>query len=369
MKMQDTHPSLASAAPVERRPAAMIWLARLEGPQTMGRGPWFWAAAALLVLAAALYPAFSNAYTVGNAAYFLVWTFMAMGLGVIWGYAGALSFGQTAFFGVAGYGYGILTINLGAAYGLTVLSLVLAVAAAGAFALVIGYFMFYGRIRGVFVGIVTLSVTLVLETFMAQTAGPQWRVGDARLNGFNGMSGMPPLTLPWPGGDIVLYPGIGFYYLMLGLVVLCYLALRMVLNAPFGNVLVAIRENPARTEMLGYDIRLYQTLAFGLGGALAGLSGALYTAWGQYITPSSMGLTSAALPIIWVAVGGRRDITATLLGTLAVLFGFQSLTIYGSQYALVVMGALLLFTVLVAPGGIVAAAMHQLGRSGGKGRR
>ena len=131
---------------------------------------------------------------------------------------------------------------------------------------------------------------------MAQTAGPQWRIGDARLNGFNGMSGMPPLTVPWPGGDIVLYSGTALYYVLLGLVVLCYLGLRMMLNAPFGNVLVAIRENPQRAEMLGYDIRVYQTIAFGLGGALAGLSGALYTAWGQYITPSSMGSPQLRCP-------------------------------------------------------------------------
>jgi urea transport system permease protein len=362
--------SLVDEAAVERRSALRIWLSRLEGPQTMGRGPVFWSLAALMVLAAALYPQFSNPFAVGNAAYFMVWTFMAMGLGVVWGYTGALSFGQTAFFGVAGYGYGILTINFGAAFGFTWIALLISVAAAGLVALMIGYFMFYGRIRGVFIGIVTLSVTLVFETFMAQTAGPQWRVGDARLNGFNGMSGMPPLTIPWPGGDIVLFPGIGLFYTLLVMMVLCYLGLRMLLNAPFGNVLVAIRENPERAEMLGYDIRLYQTLAFGLGGALAGLSGALYTAWGQYITPSSMGLTAAALPIVWVAVGGRRDITATLIGTLAVLFAFQTLTIYGSQYALVVMGALLVFTVLVTPDGLIASAMNRLGRLAGprKGR-
>ena len=247
-------------------------------------------------------------------------------------------------------------------YGLTLVALILAVAIGGLFALVIGYFMFYGRIQGVFVGIVTLSVTLVLETFMAQTAGPQWRIGEARLNGFNGMSGMPPLTLPWFGDDIALYPGPSLYYLLLGLVVICYLGLRIMLNSSFGNVLVAIRENPHRVGMLGYDVRLYQTLAFAIGGAFAALSGALYTAWGQYITPSSMGLTSAALPIIWVAVGGRRDITATLIGTIVVLAGFQSLTIYGSQYALVVMGALLLVTVLAAPQGLVVGAMTFLGR-------
>lgn len=354
----------APVPPARSRPRR--WLTRLEGPQTMGRGPAFWAAMGAVVLAAILYPLFSNDYTVGNAAYFLVWTFMAMGLGVVWGYCGALSFGQTAFFGLAGYAYGVITINIGSAYGLTWLALMLSVGLGGAFALLIGYFMFYGRIKGVFIGIVTLSVTLVLETFMSQTAGPQWAIGQARLNGFNGMSGMPPLTVPWVSGDIVMYSGTTLYYVMLAMVVVVYLGLRMLLNAPFGNVLVAIRENPERTEMLGYDIRLYQMLAFGLGGALAGLSGALYTAWGQYITPSSMGLTSAALPIVWVAVGGRRDITATLLGSILVIAGFQFLTIYGSQYALVVMGALLVFTVMVTPEGVVAAAMHRLGRIFGK---
>jgi branched-chain amino acid transport system permease protein len=299
---------------------------------------------------------------VGNTAYFFTWTFMAMGLSLIWGHGGTLSFGQTAFFGLSGYVYGIISINLGAAYGLTFTALLLAVAGAALFAAVLGYFLFYGGINGVFLGIVTLSVTLVLETFMAQTAGPEWTVGNARLNGFNGMSGMPPLTVPWFGGDIALYADVPLYYLLLVAVVVCYLGLRMLVNSRFGNVLVAIRENPQRAEMLGYDVRRYQLGAFVIGSALAGLSGVFYTAWGQYITPNSMGLTSASLPIIWVAVGGRKDLTATLVGTLAVLFVFQWLTIYGSQYALVVMGALLLITVTVSPQGLVPAVVGLAGR-------
>jgi branched-chain amino acid transport system permease protein len=116
--------------------------------------------------------------------------------------------------------------------------------------------------------------------------------------------------------------------------------------------------------MLGYDIRRYQLGAFVIGSALAGLSGVLYTAWGQYITPSSMGITAAALPIVWVAVGGRSDLTATLVGTLLVLAGFQALTIYGSQYALVVMGALLVATVLLAPEGVIIGLVRLYARFG-----
>jgi len=332
-------------------------LARLEGPQTAGRGPLFWAGFLVVLAGAAVYPLIADGYTVGNTVYFLTWTFMALGLSLIWGYGGALSFGQTAFFGLAGYAYGVLTINVGDAYGFTLVAVVIALAFAAAFAAVLGYFLFFGRISGVFLGIVTLSVTLVLERFMAQTAGPEWRIGAARLNGYNGMSGMPPLTIPWLDGPIVLYPDVALYYVVLGLLVLVYLGLRILVNSRFGNVLVAIRENPERAEMLGYDIRKYQLAAFVVGAALAGLSGVLYTSWGQYITPSSMGITAAALPIVWVAVGGRADLTATLIGTLVVLAGFQALTIYGSQYALVVMGLLLVVTVLVAPQGLIAELM------------
>ncbi|KQT48970.1 ABC transporter permease [Aureimonas sp. Leaf454] len=333
------------------------WLALLEGPQTLGKGLRFWSLFLLVLAAASAYPLFADGYDVGNNVYFFNWAFMALGLSLIWGYGGALSFGQTAFFGVAGYAYSVISINLGDAYGLTLFALLAAVLLSALFAAVLGYFLFFGRISGVFLGIVTLSVTLVLERFMSQTAGPEWKIGAARLNGFNGMGGMPSLTIPWPGGDIALFPDIPLYYVTLALLTLAYLALRILVNSRFGNVLVAIRENPQRAEMLGYDIRRYQLAAFVIGSALAGLSGVLYTSWGNYITPASMGMTAASLPIVWVAVGGRSDLTTTLLGTLLVLAGFQALTIYGSQYAIVVMGLLLVATVLVAPNGLV----HGLG--------
>jgi ABC-type branched-subunit amino acid transport system permease subunit len=256
-------------------------LRRLEGPQTVGRGPAFWVAFAIVLAIACAYPQFSDGYTVGNTVYFFVWVFIALSLCLIWGYGGSLSFGQTAFFGIAGYGYGILTLNFGSAYGFTLIALLLAVALAALFALLLGYFMFFGRIAGVFLGIVTLAVTLMLERFMAQTAGPEWHVGVARLNGFNGMSAMPPLTIPWPGGDIVLFADIGLYYLVLGLLVAIYLGLRILMNSAFGNVIVAIRENPERAEMLGYDVRKYQLITFVIGAALAALSGVLYTVWGH----------------------------------------------------------------------------------------
>jgi branched-chain amino acid transport system permease protein len=90
------------------------------------------------------------------------------------------------------------------------------------------------------------------------------------------------------------------------------------------------------------------------------MSGVLYTLWGSYITPSSMGLTAAALPIIWVAAGGRKDITATLLATVLLTWLSQQLAVKGNQYALIWMGAILLVVVLFAPEGLFVTLWKKL---------
>lgn len=333
----------------------------LNGPQTLGHTRVFWLAFLAVLAVVLLYPVFADAYDVGNMAYLLVWVFMAMGLCLIWGYGGMLSFGQTLFFGIAGYSYGVVAINLGGAVGTTVLALLAALLLCALVAAVLGYFMLWGRIGGVFFGIVTLSATLVLAFFLGQTAGPEWQLGAARLNGFNGMKDMAPLNIPWLGGQTLIFDGVPLYYLEVALMVVLYLGLRMLLNSRFGNVIVAVREDPQRAELLGYDVRKYQLAVFVIGSTLAGLSGVLYTAWGQFITPASIGLPAAIMPIVWVAFSGRGDITATLIGSCVVLWVFQAFTLYSQQAALLLMGVLLLCTVIMAPQGFVIGLL-QLGR-------
>ncbi|CPR17336.1 branched-chain amino acid ABC transporter permease [Brenneria goodwinii] len=312
--------------------------------------PW---AAGFILLAALLLPLGVDSGTIGDFAYFLLWTFCAIGLAAMWGHGGILSFGQTAFFGLAGYAYGVLTLNFGDGVLSTWSGLLLALLLAAAVAAALGYLMFYGGVTGIFIGIVTLSFTLVLETFMSQTAGPQWTIGSARLNGFNGMSGMPPLSLPGPDGELLALEGNAFYYLIIVLLALVYWGVRRLLRSGFGLTLASIRENPRRAEMLGIDIRRYQLLVFVLGGVLSGLSGVLYTLWGSYITPSSMGLTAAAMPVIWVATAGRKNIFGTIVITALLVWLSQWLAVYGSEYAMILLGAILLFVVLAAPNGIL----------------
>jgi ABC-type branched-subunit amino acid transport system permease subunit len=312
-------------------------------------------------------PLVVDANTSGNLAYCLLWAFSAVGLAAMWGYGGILSFGQTAFFGLSGYSYGIFTLNYGDTWFESWLGLGAGLVVSVVVAALIGYMIFYGRIKGVFIGIVTLSVTLVLETFMSQTAGPQWVIGEARLNGYNGMGGMPQLTIPWPGGPLTL-ENASFYYLVLILLIVVYAVMRKLLDGTFGLTLIAIRENPQRAEMLGVDIRRHQWLVFVLGCTLGGLSGALYTIWGSYITPSTMGLTAAAMPVIWVATSGRKSIGGAILGTALLVWLSQNLAVYGSQYALILLGAILLIVVLGAPEGLLPFVTRHLRRVSGRSR-
>jgi len=334
-------------------------LARKSGTsRALHAAPW---------LVALCLPLIVDANTSGNLAYCLLWAFSAVGLAAMWGYGGILSFGQTAFFGLSGYSYGIFTLNYGDIWFESWLGLGVGLMVSVVVAALIGYMIFYGGIKGVFIGIVTLSVTLVLETFMSQTAGPQGAVGEARLNGYSGMGGMAPLTIPWPGGPLTL-ENASFYYLVLALLIVVYVVMRRLLDGTFGLTLIAIRENPQRAEMLGVDIRRHQLLVFVLSCTLGGLSGALYTIWGSYITPSTMGLTAAAMPVIWVATSGRKTIGGTIFGTALLVWLSQNLAVYGSQYALILLGAILLIVVLAAPEGLLPFVTRQLKRLSGPAR-
>ena len=91
----------------------MNLLRALNGPQTLGNGRAFWISFGVVVALALAYPLASDSYTVDNVAYMLLWVFMALGLSLMWGYGGILSFGQTFFFGVAGYAYGVMAIDFG----------------------------------------------------------------------------------------------------------------------------------------------------------------------------------------------------------------------------------------------------------------
>lgn len=331
----------------------------LDGLNTRGTSDRFWTGFGLAVFALLCYPLVASTYAVANAALFLLYAVLGLSLCVIWGYCGILSFGQVAFFGIGGYTFGIVGINLSTTTG-AALGLLAGVGAATLFAFVLGYFMFYGGVRDVYVTIMTLVVALVIHTFMGQTAGSEWAIGEAALGGFDGMTNIPNLVL---GGFELI--DTAFYYVVLITLLCTYLGLRALVNSDFGRAMVAVREDEERTELLGYDTKRIKLLVFTLGGALAGLSGVLYASWGNYMNPAVFGITFAALPVVWVSVGGRDSLLGAIGATYAIEWFSQRLSITGSEYALVVVGALLLVTILWLPEGVAPAVADWLSEKRG----
>lgn len=331
----------------------------LTGPEDIGRSRWFWAAFVAVTIFLFVYPFWLTEFEATNIAYYALNVPIALGLGLLWGYCGVLSFGQVAYFGIAGYVYGIVAGNMiGDAVGPIIGSLC-GLAVCALVAAIFGYFVFYGRVQNWIVPILTLVLTLLLETFLGQTAGYQWRVGSVQLGGYNGMTGIPAFQF----GDYVVM-GYGFYYYVLIGVIVTYLCLRLLVNSRHGKVMLAIREDAIRAELLGYDIRARQLVVFVLAAILAGVSGLFYVQWGNYITPSQVGLVQASLPVIWVAVGGRESLLAVLLSTCALNWLNYTLSSEGYQYALIITGALLVGVMLFFPSGIVVALARELPKRG-----
>ena len=323
----------------------------LEGPNTIGNSRVFWIGFLVVLAVAVVYPVIVGSYQAGNTALFLLYAVLALSLSIVWGYTGVLSFGQVVFLGFAGYTFGIVSLNLGSTLGVTA-AIPIAVAIATLVAFVLGYFMFYGRVTGVFVAIITLVVTIVMETFMAQTAGSEWAIGEVKLGGFNGMPGIPNIALGVESAA-VSFSGELFYWLVLAVLVCSYLGLRVLINGRFGYAMVGVREDEDRVEMLGYDVRRVKLTVFTIGGALAGVSGVLYASWGNYVDPSVFSLTFATFPVVWVTVGGRESLLGAIIATVSIEWFRQQLSITGSEYALVIVGLLLLGVVLLLPQGIV----------------
>src|SRR5881296_3045542 len=134
------------------------WVPRLRG----GRGRGSLVASLLVILGAANLVFVLDDFTLSVVSLWVIYGLLALSLDLVWGRVGIVSFGQTAFFGVGGYAYGVIAVNLIGATGESTTALVGAVLAGALLAALLGSFMFYGRVGDVYLGIVTLAVTLVL---------------------------------------------------------------------------------------------------------------------------------------------------------------------------------------------------------------
>lgn len=219
-------------------------------PQVSNRPHWTWWVAVAVATALLFYaPQRLDLAAQYDLTVVFLLSILALSMGFLWGFVGILSLGQTAFYGLGGYAFALWSLNTGD----TTLALVLAIVLPALFSAALGYFMFYGRISDIYLSVITLVVTLILEKAIRATSGDAFVIGTVRLNGQNGIPGIPDLQVPWDPSTTLFIDG--KYYVAAVFLVLVYVGLRLVLVTRFGRVLVGIRENERRVELLGYDVR------------------------------------------------------------------------------------------------------------------
>jgi branched-chain amino acid transport system permease protein len=297
--------------------------------------------ALVAVAAVAAFPLVAGPYPVKLLQEILIWGIFAMSLDLLMGYAGMVSFGHSAFFGVGGY---VAALALARDPGV-LSALVWPALAAVLVALVVGFFSI--RVSGVYFIMLTLAFS---QMFYAYAFQQFW------LGAEDGLVGVPrPRVLGLATGSLG-----SFHCYVVVLASAAALGLWRVVRSPFGHVLRGIHENEPRMEALGYPVRRYKLLAFVIAGTLAGVAGALYAQWSGSITPHAFFWTTSGEALLMVIIGGTGTLGGALLGSAAFIL-LQSLVSTYTERWMLLLGLTFVLFVLLAPGGVVGALRGRIG--------
>jgi urea transport system permease protein len=273
---------------------------------------------------------------------YLTFALVAVGLDLIWGYAGILSIGHFAFFGIGAYGVALLTARIeGADTSMLSLFVLAGAAVAGLVGALLAGVFFALRLREMF----------VLVTIAFAVAAEKVAVADTSLlGGINGII-MPYWVVP---NDVT-----GYFRVVVtavaGVLALCYTLTRL----PLGRVLIAIRDSESRAEALGYRTKVVKVVVFGLGSAIAGLGGGLYSILTGFVSPSLLGFEPSFDAVVWMMFGGIGTLWGPVIGVLAVNFAKLYVSGVLLDYWPIAIGLLFIVVVLFLPSGI-AGLIHRL---------
>ncbi len=308
---------------------------------------------AIAVLCALVAAGMMEPYLAFVATSWIIFGLLGLSLDVVWGRGGLLSLGQTAFYGLGGYFGSVVAINMADVFGNSLLVAIPAGAIFGAMAAaVLGYIIFYSRMGLLQSTILSYTFTLLLWS-LTQTF--KLEVGNAVIGGDNGLSNIPGVVLSIASNSESLEPNAVFAAVVLVSAAVYYFTYWL-MKSNFGKVIDCIRLDVEKTELLGYDVRKYQLLNFAYSGAVAGIAGALFGLWSNYLNPSIFSVQEALLVPIYVLVGGLGTLAgpfvgACLIGGLSFWLGSGSA---GGQTTLI-LGVVLILLVLFLKNGIIGA--------------
>ncbi|BAD39808.1 branched-chain amino acid ABC transporter permease protein [Symbiobacterium thermophilum IAM 14863] len=274
----------------------------------------------------------------------LITTTSAIGLSLIYGFAGQFSLGHVAFYGIGGYVSAYIT----KAYGATTLNFVLGLAAGTLAAALIAFLIGLPilRLRSDYLGIATLGFGVIVKVFMDNSD----KISKL-LGGSMGMTGIPRLTtFPWVFWSAVLV----------------ILLARNLVHSSHGRACISVREDEIAADIMGIDTTRFKMLAFVLGCAMAGLAGGLYAHLYVYLHPKSFEFLKSFDVLLIVVLGGLGSLTGTVVAGMGVVFlqevlrdvlGQQFLEWRGVVYALV-----LIVLMILRPQGLMGGWEFSLDR-------
>jgi len=280
-----------------------------------------------------------------------IFSVLALSLNLLLGYAGQLSLGHAAFFGLGAYATALCTVKLGWS---PWAGLAAALAVSGLAGWAVGRLAL--RIRGAYFVLLTVSfagvISLVSVNWMELTNGPL------------GLPGVPPVEIDLPGLPVLsLRSKSAYYYLVLAAVIACYLVCFALIRSRVGRALIALRENETLAESVGIDGTHYLVLAAALSAAMAGLGGGLYAHYTRFVSPEVFLFSYTVTMVIMVVAGGKGTLAGPVVG--AVIFtvlpeALRALTSW--QWQMLLYGVLLIAVLFFMPRGIVPTLA-------GRGRR
>jgi branched-chain amino acid transport system permease protein len=289
------------------------------------------------IAALAVYFAFPT--YLGFATEVLVTVLFAISLDLALGYAGIVTLGHAAFFGAGAYTVGILAKQ--GIWNEPITGLLLAGAAAG----LIGFAS--GKVLLRTSGLTLLMLTLCTMALLEEAAN----MGAAVTGGFDGLDSLPIKPVFGVFEFNPLFYNTQYLY-ALAVLFVCFVLVRTLVNAPFGESLTGIRENLLRMRAVGAPVNTRLVTCYAISAAVAGVAGGLWAQANAYVNLSTLGLDRAATVLIILVLGGYGRLYGAFLGALAYMTLSHFLSkVYPTAWQLG-LGLLLMVIALFARNGI-----------------
>jgi branched-chain amino acid transport system permease protein len=264
-----------------------------------------------------------------------IYSLITIGLSLLMGYAGQISVGHAAFYGIGAYVSGILT----ARYGLNPWICMLAgVSVTGAVALMVGAPCL--KLKGHYLAMATLAFGIII--FIVFNEEAEWTGGP------DGMSGIPGLSIFGFEFDTVEK----YFYLVWGFVFAAFIFSVNIIQSGAGRALRAIHSSETAANAMGVNVSGYKILVFVYSAVLASLAGSLYAHYLNFINPATFDLFFSIKLLIMISLGGMHSLWGAVIGAGIITFLNYEWLHYFEEFEVIVYGAILLVVVIFLPDGL-----------------